>query len=131
MPPDIHHFFEQYRDAFNALDGEAIARLYALPSGIAQDGSYTHWETFAPLRDNMVALCKLYRERGYEAAAFEPGSCLMQGTHHAMVDVRWQITWSTGGEPWHFNTAYNLIRTAQGWRVLLCTAYSETALHRG
>ncbi len=27
MPQEIRRFFAQYRDAFNALDGEAVAKL--------------------------------------------------------------------------------------------------------
>ncbi len=130
MPDDIRRFFETYRDAFNALDGDAIARLYAVPSGIAQSGVYTHWPEFAPIRDNMIALCNLYRERGYAGASFQPGVFLPQGDDHAVADVAWRIDWTSGAEPWHFNTTYNLVRTAQGWRVLLCTAYTEAQLHR-
>ena len=49
MPHEIRDFFESYRDAFNALDGIAVAAFYAEPSGIAQDGLYTHW----PRKDNL------------------------------------------------------------------------------
>lgn len=130
MPTEIRQFFERYRDAFNALDGEAVARLYAVPSGIAQDGQYTHWPAFEPVRDNMVALCALYRERGYAAAAFEAGAFLQQGEDHAIADLCWTIQWSRGAAPWAFNTTYNLVRTGGCWRILLCTAYAEARLHR-
>ncbi len=130
MPTEIRQFLERYRDAFNSLDGEAVAKLYAVPSGITQDTNYTHWPEFEPIASNMVALCNLYRERGYESAEFEVGTFLQQGENYAIADLRWNINWSTGAEPWQFNTTYNLVRTSQGWRVLLCTAYSETSLHR-
>ena len=130
MPVEIRQFFERYRDAFNALDGEAVANLYAVPSGIAQDGKYTHWPEVALIHDNMVALCGLYRERGYKSAAFEPGAFLQQGENCAIADLRWTLSWSTGAEPWEFSTTYNLVRTEEGWRVLLCTAYSEARLHK-
>ena len=130
MPTEIRQFFERYRDAFNSLDGEAVARLYSVPSGIAQDGQYTHWPDFEPIRDNMVALCSLYRERGYAAAEFEPGAFLQQGEKYAIADLSWKINWSSGAAPWQFNTTYNLVRAEEGWRVLLCTAYSEAQLYR-
>jgi hypothetical protein len=130
MPTDIQQFFQRYRDAFNALDGAAVAGLYAVPSGIAQDRQYTHWATPEPIRHNMVALCDLYRQRGYVRADFEPGAFLPQGDDHAVVDLQWTIEWSTGAEPWRFGTTYNLVRTEDGWRVLLCTAYAETRLHQ-
>ncbi len=129
MPTEIRKFFEHYREAFNSLDGQAVAELYAVPSGIAQDRKYTHWPAFEPIRDNMVALCSLYRERGYVAAAFEPTAFLQQGKDYAIADLSWKIEWSNGAEPWQFSTTYNLVRTAEGWRVLLCTAYSEAQLH--
>lgn len=133
MPLEINEFFEKYRDAFNALDGLAVAQLYAEPSGIAQDGTYAHWPTRQAVADNMTALCTQYRNRGYVGADFEPGEFLEHGPNHAMADVQWRIHWDRGQETWHFRTAYNLLRSAQGWKVLLCTAYSETAqaaLHR-
>jgi hypothetical protein len=43
MPREITAFFENYRDAFNALNGSTVAEFYAEPSGIAQDGTYTYW----------------------------------------------------------------------------------------
>ena len=127
MPADIRAFFESYRVAFNALDGEAVARLYAVPSGIASDTGYTHWPTLEPIRENMVALCELYRESGYVSAEFEPVAFIAQGEHFGIADLEWEIQWREK-ESSRFNTTYNLMRTGEGWRVLLCTAYSEQRL---
>ena len=77
----------------------------------------------------MVALCKLYRENGYASAHFMSQAFLSQGSHFALADLSWTIRRTEGLEPWRFNTGYNLMRTANGWRVLLCTAYSEQKLH--
>jgi ketosteroid isomerase-like protein len=128
MPRDIREFFQCYQEAFNALDGHAVAELYAEPSGIAQDAVYTHWNTRESVARNMIALCKLYHDKGFVRAQFEPGQFIEQGTHHAVADIQWCIDWSQGQEPWRFKTTYNLQRTVQGWKVLLCTAYSESAL---
>jgi ketosteroid isomerase-like protein len=130
MPREIATFFESYRDAFNALDGPAVSELYAEPSGIAQDAAYTHWPSRQPIEENMRALCKLYADKGFLRADFEPGQFIDQGTNHAVADLLWRIEWKDGNEPWCFKTTYNLVRTEQGWRVLLCTAYSEAALHK-
>lgn len=128
MPSDIQAFFERYCAAFNALDGEEVARLYAEPSAIAQDGAFTVWTKRSDVQDNMTKLCQLYRERGYVSATFEEGAYLQQGADYAIADVRWHIVWASGQEPWDFNTTYNLVRTAEGWRVLVCTAYTESKL---
>ena len=128
MPSEIRTFFENYRAAFNALDGAAVARLYAEPSGIAQDGKFTHWPTHSDVQDNMDSLCQQYRERGYVSAAFEEGAYLQQGPDYAIADLRWRIEWNSGQAPWEFSTTYNLVRTAEGWRVFVCTAYTESKL---
>ncbi len=128
MPNEIRAFFEAYRDAFNALDGKAVAHLYAEPSGIAQDGKYTHWATEQAVAENMVKLCELYEGKGFVRTDFSPGQCIHQGENHAVADVQWRIEWNAGQEPWQFQTTYNLIHTQEGWRVLLCTAYTESAL---
>ena len=128
MPKDVAQFFESYRDAFNSLRGDAIAQLYAEPSGIAQHGNYTHWLNRAPVTENMNALCDIYREKGYVKAEFEPVAYIAQGEQYAVADLRWTIEWDKGEEPWQFNTTYNLVRTNAGWQVLLCTAYTEDKL---
>ncbi|MBE0547141.1 MAG: DUF4440 domain-containing protein [Rubrivivax sp.] len=130
MPKDLRQFFETYRDAFNSLQGDAVAELYAEPSGIAQGGVYAHWPSRAPVAENMNALCDLYRKKGYAKADFEPVACINQGDQYAVADLRWRIEWNDGQEPWQFNTTYNMVRTPQGWRVLLCTAYTEDTLFK-
>jgi ketosteroid isomerase-like protein len=130
MPREIIAFFESYRDAFNALDGTAVACLYAEPSGIAQDGVYTHWPDTRQVSANMVALCELYRQRGFVRAEFEARQYIDQGEHFAVADLHWHLDWDQGQEPWNFSTTYNFVRTDQGWRVLLCTAYSEARLFK-
>jgi ketosteroid isomerase-like protein len=129
MPREIRVFFETYRDAFNALDGTAVAELYAEPSGIAQDAKYTHWANRRLIAENMSALCQIYKDKGFIRTDFEPSQFIEQGSHHAVADVVWRIEWDNDQQPWCFKTTYNLVRTGQGWRVLLCTAYSEATLH--
>ncbi len=87
MPVELRAFFESYRASFNALDGAAVARLYAVPSGIASDSGYTHWPAFDPIRQNMMALCQLYRENGFVSAQFEPTAFLAQGQRFAVADL--------------------------------------------
>ena len=130
MPREIQAFFESYRDAFNRLDGKAVADLYAEPSGIVQDGAYTHWPDRRPVAENMEALCGLYREKGFVRAAFEARQFIDQGDKLAVAELQWRIEWTEGQAPWQFKTSYNLVRTSQGWKVLLCTVYSEAALHK-
>ena len=129
MPRDVVEFFEQYRDAFDRLDGEAIADLYSVPSAIVSDRGLTTWKSREPIAENMAALCALYRDNGYKHARFEPHHFINQGANFAVADIAWTIEREAGAEPWHFHTTYNLCRTPKGWRVVLCTAYEEKRLN--
>lgn len=124
LAPDVRELLDRYRDAFDRLDGEAVARLYATPSGILSGGRYVHWPDFASVRSNMVALCEQYRSSGYVRSSYKVASVIRQGEHAVIVDVAWQIERRL--EPQRFRTTYNLARTASGWRILLCTAYEES-----
>jgi hypothetical protein len=129
MPRDLTRFFEQYREAFNQLDGEAIADLYCIPSGIVTDRGLTAWQSREAIAENMVALCALYRINGYKQAHFQPVHFFAQGTYFAVADVAWRIERHVDAGPWRFRTTYNLRRIAEGWRVVLCTAYEEKRLN--
>ena len=111
------------------MDGNVVADLYAEPSGIAQDGTYTHWPSRQRVAENMTALCRSYEDKGFVRADFELVQFIDQGKDHAVAVILWRIEWNDGKEPWRFKTSYNLVRHTQGWQVLLCTAYSETTLH--
>lgn len=102
--------------------------LYAQPSGIAQDGAYTHWPNRVPVQENMKALCQLYRNKGFVRADFELRQFIDQGEQFAVADLQWQIDWNQDQDLWRFRTTYNLVRSSEGWKVLLCTAYTEAAL---
>jgi hypothetical protein len=123
-------FFETYRDAFNALDGIAVAALWHTPSGIAQDGSVTWWADAASMHDNFVALCEVYRQAGFARTEFEVTALHPLGPQFAWADVQWSIYRDDNSVLQRFRTAYHLINTDlvhtdPGWRVLLCTAYQE------
>ena len=128
-PADVTAFFERYRDAFDRLDGDAVADLWHVPSGIAdaKDGAgrLTWWADEAPMRHNHRALCEVYRRAGYHRAGFEIEACWPLGPSHAAARVGWTLTRADGSVLQRFRTAYQLIDTANGPKVLLCTAYEE------
>jgi hypothetical protein len=107
MQDEIERFLRSYRDAYNRLDPGGIAAHVALPSLlVARD--CVLWTTREQVQSNMEGLVRL----------------MMQGPDDAVADVLWTIRRGAAA-PWRFHTGYNLHRTAEGWRILLCTAYDE------
>ena len=131
---EVLEFFDRYRDAFNALDGDAVADLWHTPSSIADsetgaDGKrlarFTLWADDAPKRKNMRALCDVYMLNDYARAEFQFEHLLELGANHAFVNVLWKLWRKDGNLLQEFRTAYQLLRTARGPRVLMATAYEE------
>ena len=124
-------FFERYRNAFNALDADAVADLWHTPSCITDCAKHgraaelTLWDDDASMRRNMHALCGVYMLNDYERAEFEFVQHVQLGANHAFVNVRWRLWRKDGSLLQEFHTAYNLIRTARGPRVLMATSYEE------
>lgn len=126
---ETREFFARYRHSFNRLDGDAVADLWHTPSAIGdtRDGAahVTWWAEEAPMRQNMRALCEVYRAAGDAQWAFELLHHVPMGMNHAFAHVRWTLTRADGRLLQRFNTGYQLARFADGPRVLMCTAYQE------
>ena len=128
---EVQAFFEIYRDAFNRLDGDAVAELWHTPSAITNTRSgaamaqLTLWHDDAPMRANHRALCEIYRGNGYHHADFALVDCVSLGAHHAFANLHWTL-WRNDGSPLQdFHAGYNLLRTAAGPKVVLVTQYEE------
>ncbi len=118
-------FFCAYRDAFNRLDGDAVADLWHVPGGIADARGLTWWDDGAAMRANHRALCEVYRTSGFGRTAFSILHHEALGEAHAFVNVQWVLHRDDGSVLQAFGTGYQLVQTAQGPKVLLCTAYEE------
>jgi hypothetical protein len=124
-------FFATYCDAFNRLDGDAVADLWHSSSGITDcegpggPARLSWWPDDAPMRANHRALCELYREAGYGQAEFTIEQHLPMGPAHAFAHLHWTLRRPDGSTLQQFYTGYQLIRTARGPRVLLAVAHQE------
>ncbi len=128
---EVQSFFESYRVAFNRLDGDGVAGLWHTPSGIthrakgADHAALTTWTELAPMCANMRALCDAYRNNGYDHAEFTLDRCETMGDHHAFAVISWTLFRADGSTLQQFKTGYNLMRTADGPKVILVTQFEE------
>ena len=130
---EVAQFFDGYRSRFDWLDGDAVAECWHVPSGITYavkdgaDAALTWWADDAPMRKNMTALCDLYRNSGYDHAAYEIETFVPMGARHAFALLHWTLTGKDGSVLQSFRTGYNLMRTASGPRVVLVTQFEENS----
>jgi hypothetical protein len=128
---EVHQFFGRYQAAFNALDGDAVADLWCSASGIADTapsaavGRLTWWSDDAPMRENMRALCDVYRRNGFARCEWQVQDHVDLGANHSFANLHWTLRRTDGSVLQQFHTAYQLMRTDAGPKVLMATAYEE------
>ncbi len=122
---DVEAFFAAYADAFNDLNGDAVAAHWATPCGISQGDAVHWWTEHAPMRDNHQQLCAVYREAGFAHCRPELVDVQLLGGFDAFARVRWTLSREDGSLLQRFETGYHLKRVGGALKVLLCTAYDE------
>jgi hypothetical protein len=125
MPAEIRQFFDQYRDAFNRLDGGAVSALYQVPSMISSasgEGLFTNEDA---LLDNNIALCSHYEKAGFVRADYRVNHDFAQGDDFYVADLHWTITKADQSTD-TFNTTYQLVKRQHSpWKIEHVCAYSE------
>lgn len=131
---DVRQFLARYQAAFDALDGDAVAQLWCAASGITHTapdtalGKLTWWSQDAPMRQNMRALCDLYRRNGYRSAHWQVEDHIDMGANHSFANVHWTLRRCDESVLQQFCTGYLLMRTDAGPKVLMAVAYEEDVL---
>jgi ketosteroid isomerase-like protein len=130
LSDDLQAFFDSYREAFDRLDADAVARHYHVPSMLIDGDTCLIWTTEDQVLSNMRALTDHYRSDGFDHATFEARDVIQLHRDSAIVDISWVIDRAGAPAKRQFGTAYNLKRDEHGWRITVCTAYEERAARR-
>ena len=127
MPTEIKQFFDNYRDAFNRLDGRGVSAHYHVPSMISSSASEGLFVDVDALIANNTALCEIYRDNGFVRADYAENTAIRQGDDFFLADFSWTIQWRDKPAQ-QFNTTYQLVKRGaenRAWKIEHVTAYSE------
>jgi hypothetical protein len=125
MRAEIERFFQSYAAAYDAGDAAAVAGHIAAPSLLIEKTT-TVWSTEADVLAAMNRLLGSYRAGGFVLAYFVLEQVVEQGSDDAIVEVAWTLE-RRDAPPWRFRTGYNLHRADGIWRIVVCTAFQESA----
>jgi len=125
MWAEIERFFQSYAAAYNAGDAAAVARHISAPSLLIEKTTAV-WSTDADVLSAMNRLLESYRAGGFVSSHFALEQVVEQGRNDAVVEVAWTLE-RRDAPPWQFRTGYNLHGADGIWRIVVCTAYQETA----
>jgi hypothetical protein len=128
LTAEIVHFFEGYASAYDAFDAAAIAAHFAVPAYILhQDRAAPAFATREALVANMERLNTINRESRYGRATFAPPFVVAFAPTLVQATVPWTVHDVDGGVLWRFTCTYNLIRTDDSWKIVLCTNHAPDA----
>ena len=114
-------FFQSYLDAWDALDGRAIAEHY-LDQAIIDDGDGLNaYSNHDELTRKFESNCTLMKTLGYQKSAFSEGAVIASGLRSVTVDVGWSVTMADGVRC--FRATYMCTLLKDKWQIMSATVY--------
>ena len=118
----VRHFFEDYRAAFDAVDGARIAALYHAPTiTMRADGSIHCLESSDALAEFFQRVAERYVAEGYRASRFRIVDLTPIGTASALATLDWELLREDGSLIRSWRQSYNIVRVDDAWRIILST----------
>jgi ketosteroid isomerase-like protein len=130
MEQEILAFFHQYNEAFASLDGDRIAALYHAPAiTVRGDGSVHCLRSHEELARFFQGVVDTYHREGSRGSTMHDTEVVAIGQRSALATMTWKMLRADGSLIRQWRQSYNLVRLAEGWRILVATFHlsSEVA----
>ena len=114
-------FGRRYNDAWK-FDGNEIAKLYYIPSvTVRGDGSIHCLQSHRELAQFFQGVLDTYRGQGSTGTTMHDLLVVPIGDRSALATMTWKMLAADGSSIREWRQSYNMIRTAEGWRILVST----------
>lgn len=122
LAAEVRAFFDQYNEAFASFDGKRIAALYYMPTVTMRgDGSIHCLQSSEDLASFFQGVVDTYRKDGYSDGNFKNFEALAIGGLSALATMDWELLRQDGSVIKSWRQSYNVVRTPEGWRILVST----------
>ena len=119
---EISAFLKQYDKAFTTFDGEQIAALYCIPTiTMRGDGSIHSFQSREEIARFFQGVADTYRGEGGKSGTMHNLEVVSIGERSALATVTWKNLRADGSVARQWRQSYNVVRLAQGWRILAAT----------
>jgi len=126
---DVRAFFDDYNQAFAAIDGRRIAALYHLPTvTVRGDGSIHCLQSREELASFFQGVADAYQKDGYAGGRFDDLQVSPIGGRSALATLNWRMARGDGSLIREWRQSYNLVRVVSGWRILVSTFHVPGAV---
>ena len=128
LTSDVRAFFENYKDAFDSIDGQRIAALYHIPTVTMRgDGSIHSFQSLEELARFFQGVADNYQKDGYAGGRFEGLQVSPIGGRSVLATMDWEMLRRDGSLIRRWRQSYNLVRVGSGWQILVSTFHVPRA----
>ena len=114
-------FGRQYDEAWK-VDGNEIAKLYCAPTiTVRGDGSIHCLQSQNELAQFFQGVLDTYRSQGFAGGTIHDLMVVPIGERSALATIKWKILRADGSLIREWRQSYNVVRLAEGWRILVST----------
>lgn len=124
---EMSTFLNRYNEAF-AVDGNKIAELYCVPTVTMRgDGSIHCFQSREEIAQFFQVVTDTYKGEGAQGATFHDLVAIPIGERSALATLTWKNLRADGSVARQWRQSYNLVRFADGWRILAATFHLNAA----
>jgi len=125
---EISAFLNQYDEAFTTFDGGQIAALYCIPTiTMRGDGSIHSFQSREEIARFFQGVADTYRGEGGKSGTMHDLEVVPIGERSALATVTWKNLRADGSVARQWRQSYNVVRFAEGWRILAATFHLSAA----
>ena len=128
LTAEVRVFFEQYTQAFASYRGDQIAALYYVPTVTMRgDGTIHCLQSREELARFFQGVVDAYRKDGYSDSRFLDLEAIPIGGRSSLATMDWEMLRGDGSLIRRWRQSYNLVRTGEGWQILVSTFHVPVA----
>ena len=128
LEAEISAFLKQYLETFATFDGDRIAALYCIPTVTMRgDGSIHSFQSREEIARFFQGVADTYQGEGATSGTMHDLDVVPIGERSALATVTWKNRRPDGSVARQWRQSYNLVRFAEGWRILAATFHLSAA----
>jgi hypothetical protein len=125
---EMSAFLNRYKEAFLSWDGDKIAEFYCVPTiTMRADGSIHCFLSREEIVRFFRVVADTYKGEATTGADATDLVAVPLGERSALATVTWTNLRADGSVARQFRQSYNVVRIAEGWRILAATVHLNAA----
>jgi hypothetical protein len=128
LEAEVSAFLNQYLETFVTYDSDQIAALYCVPTiTMRGDGSIHCFQSREEIARFFQGVADTYQREGATAGTMHDLEVVPIGERSALATVTWKNLRDDGSVARQWRQSYNVVRFAEGWRILVATFHLSAA----